>query len=277
MSSDPTRTGDAPKSYESILAQQIDSAVGEFQRSSEGLFLSALSAGLDLGFGPLLIAAMVTLTSGVYSEPLIEILTANMYTVGFIFVVLGRTELFTEHTTLAVLPVLDRLASIRDLGRLWGIVYAGNVVGGTIFAGVMVAIGPAFGIFEVGALGTITKPFVTHDSGALFGGAILAGWLMGLLSWLVIAARDTISRVFFVWLITFVIGFAHLPHSIAGNIEMLAALLGTGTVGPLAYVRFLVIVTIGNAIGGIVFVALLKYGHIVRESEGAGTSIGSND
>jgi formate/nitrite transporter FocA (FNT family) len=58
---------------------------------------------------------------------------------------------------------------------------------------------------------------------------------------------------------------------------MLAALLGTGTVGPLAYVRFLVIVTIGNAIGGIVFVALLKYGHIVRESEGAGTSIGSND
>ena len=249
----------------------------EFERLTEGLFLSALSAGLDLGFGPLLIAAMVTLTSGVYSEPLVEILTANMYTVGFIFVVLGRTELFTEHTTLAVLPVLDRLASIRDLGRLWGIIYAGNVVGGTIFAGVMVAIGPAFGIFEVGALGTITKPFVTHGPGALFGGAILAGWLMGLLSWLVIAARDTISRVFFVWLITFVIGFAHLPHSIAGNIEMLAALLGTGTVGPLAYVRFLVIVTIGNAIGGIVFVALLKYGHIVRESEGVGTSIGSND
>ena len=75
MNSDPSRTGDAPKSYESILAQQIDSAVGEFQRSSEGLFLSALSAGLDLGFGPLLIAAMVTLTSGVYSEPLVEILT----------------------------------------------------------------------------------------------------------------------------------------------------------------------------------------------------------
>jgi len=276
MNSDPSRTGDAPKSYESILAQQIDSAVGEFQRSSEGLFLSALSAGLDLGFGPLLIAAMVTLTSGVYSEPLVEILSANMYTIGFLFVVLGRTELFTEHTTLAVLPVLDRLASIRDLGRLWGIVYAGNVVGGTIFAGVMVAIGPAFGIFEVGALGTITKPFVTHSPGALFGGAILAGWLMGLLSWLVIAARDTISRVFFVWLITFVIGFAHLPHSIAGNIEMLAALLGTGTVGPLAYVRFLLIVTIGNAIGGIVFVALLKYGHIVRESEGTGTSIGQD-
>ena len=155
-------------------------------------------------------------------------------------------------------------------------VYNYTQVGATPAGGVMVAIGPAFGIFEVGALGTITKPFVTHSPGALFGGAILAGWLMGLLSWLVIAARDTISRVFFVWLITFVIGFAHLPHSIAGNIEMLAALLGTGTVGPLAYVRFLLIVTIGNAIGGIVFVALLKYGHIVRESEGTGTSIGQD-
>jgi formate/nitrite transporter FocA (FNT family) len=199
----------------------------EFERSTEGLFLSALSAGLDLGFGPLLIAAMLTLVSGVYSEPLTEILAANMYAVGFVFVVLGRTELSTEHTTLAVLPVLDRRASPIELGRLWGLVLGGNLVGGVIFAVVMVTVGSAFGIFEVRTLAAIAGPYVTHSSEALLGGALLAGWLMGLLSWLVLAARDTISRVFFVWLVAFVIGLGHLPHIIAGNIEMLAALLAT--------------------------------------------------
>jgi formate/nitrite transporter FocA (FNT family) len=249
----------------------------EFERSTEGLFLSALSAGLDLGFGPLLIAAMLTLVSGVYSEPLTEILAANMYAVGFVFVVLGRTELSTEHTTLAVLPVLDRRASPIELGRLWGLVLGGNLVGGVIFAVVMVTVGPAFGIFEVRTLAAIAGPYVTHSSGALLGGALLAGWLMGLLSWLVLAARDTISRVFFVWLVAFVIGFGHLPYIIAGNIEMLAALLATPTVTPIAYARYLLIATVGNTIGGTVFVVLLKYGHIVRESDGANTSIGRDD
>jgi formate/nitrite transporter FocA (FNT family) len=41
---------------------------------------------------------------------------------GFLFVILGRSELFTEHTTLAVLPVLDGRASLRQLGRLWGLI-----------------------------------------------------------------------------------------------------------------------------------------------------------
>lgn len=91
---------------------------------------------------------------------------------------------------------------------------------------------------------------------------------MGLLSWLVAAARDTISRVLFVWLVAFVIGFTHLSHSIAGNIEMVAALLATNVVTVLSYLGFLVLVTAGNAIGGTVFVALLKYGFVVRGGEG---------
>lgn len=63
------------------------------------------------GFGPLLIAAILTLVSGVYGEPLTEIPTTNMHSIGFVSVVLGRTELFTGHATVTVLPVFNRLAS----------------------------------------------------------------------------------------------------------------------------------------------------------------------
>lgn len=255
-----------------ILNQQIEEGLVQLHRSVDGLFLSGMSAGLDLGFGPLIAAAALTLVDGTGSALVEQLLVANAYTIGFIFVILGRTELFTEHTTLAVLPVLDRQASVTLLGRLWGSVYLANLLGGLVFATVAVVVGPAFGIVEPAVFGEIAVPLTTNGSVALFGGALLAGWLMGLLSWLVAAAQETISRVFFVWLITFIIGFAHLPHSIAGNIEVLLGLFGTPAVGIVEYGRFLAVATVGNAVGGAMFVALLKYNYVVRGSDRRGST-----
>lgn len=264
---------DAQRTITNILSLQIDSALAELARPIDSVFLSALSAGLDLGFGPLLVATVLTL-AGTPDALVTRLLAASAYTVGFVFVVLGRAELFTEHATLAVLPVLDRRASLADLGRLWGLVYAGNVVGGALFAGFAVSLGPRFGIFDPAAFVTITEPFVSHGPPVLFGAAVLAGWLMGLLSWLVAASRDTIGRVFFVWLVTFVIGFAHLPHCIAGNIELLAGLFATSAVTPIDYGVYLLVVTAGNTVGGTVFVALLKYGFVARGGEHDSDAIG---
>jgi formate/nitrite transporter FocA (FNT family) len=264
---DSSATADEPKSYDEILAQEVSEGLREFERPSVSLFLSAVSAGLDLGFSALVVAAVITLVTGVYGAPLTTLLVANAYTIGFIFVVLGRSELFTEHTTLAVLPVLDRQRSVRDLGRVWGIIYAGNLIGGIVFALFAVTIGPAFDIFDIAALDTIVTPYIKHEIGILFGTAVLAGWLMGLLSWLVSAARDSISRIFFVWLVTFVIGFTHIPHSIVGHIEMFAALITLQDVTLAEYFQFMVVASVGNAIGGTVFVALLKYGHAIGGSD----------
>lgn len=257
---------DEPKSYEDILGQQIREGMNELNRPAGGLFLSALSAGLDIGFGPLLMAVMITLSSGQLPEPVTELLLANLYAVGFVFVVMGRSELFTEHTTLAVLPVLDGQASVGSLARLWGIVYVANIIGGMAFAAFAVYVGPSLEVVDVAAFGEIGLALTEHPIGPLTAGAVLAGWLMGLLSWLVAAARDTISRLFFVWIIAASIGIAHLPHSIAGTVEVLMALFSGAGVTPMDYLRFLLAATVGNAVGGAIFVALLKYGHVVRGS-----------
>jgi formate-nitrite transporter family protein len=102
---------------------------------------------------------------------------------------------------------------------------------------------------------------VSHPWTVILLSGVLAGWLMGLLSWLVAASRDTISQVFMVWLVTFVIGLAHLHHSVAGSAEVLAGVFsGQGaTAGD--FLHFLSASTLGNAVGGIVFVAVIKYGH----------------
>lgn len=105
-----------------ILNSMIEKGTHEIDRDADGLFLSSLSAGLDIGFGPLLMGVILTLSAGSYGDLSTELLLSSAYSVGFIFVILGRSELFTEHTTLAVMPVIDGKASLKSLGRLWGIV-----------------------------------------------------------------------------------------------------------------------------------------------------------
>ena len=148
MSGEP-RTDSKQPEGEDILDIEIRRGLSELQRPTTGLSLSALSAGLDIGFGPLLMAVLLT-TAGVAGagELTTELLLAVAYGVGFIFVVLGRSELFTEHTTLAVLPVIDGKATVARLVRLWGIVYVANLVGALAFAGLIVTVGPSVDVVD---------------------------------------------------------------------------------------------------------------------------------
>ena len=251
---------EAKKPSREILRQELKEAGAAIQGSAPRLFLSGLSAGLDIGFSPLLVGAMRTLVEGQLSRPVTEILAANLYAVGFIFVVLGRSELFTEQTTLAVLPVLDRRASLVSLARLWAIVYVANLVGTAIFAALLVFVGPRAGFLSPKVIGEVSHLLSDHPAHVIFLCALLAGWLMGLLSWLVAAARDTISQIVIVWLVAAAIGFAHLPHVIVGSTQMFAALFA-GLAGTAEVGHVLLWATLGNIVGGGVFVALVKYGH----------------
>jgi formate/nitrite transporter FocA (FNT family) len=184
-----------------------------------------------------------------------------MYSVGFLFVVIGRSELFTEQTTLAVLPVLKGSATLTQLLRLWGIVYVANLIGAGCFAFLAVLIGPSSGVIESRAFGAIAHRVTDHPGLTIFMSAVLAGWLMGLLSWLVAAGRDTISQIVMVALVTTVIGFCRLHHVILGTVEVLSGVFADQGISPSDFGKFLLWTTLGNIVGGTVFVALIKYGH----------------
>ena len=248
------------KSQLIILQHTEEAALTQLNRPRLGLMLSAFSAGLDIGFSVLLMAVVFTLFHGVFPEPVVKFMVANMYPLGFIFVILGRSELFTEHTTLAVLPVLQGLASVKKLFRLWFIVYVSNVAGGLIFALILAYFSNSLHFIQDWSLSAIGHEMTAHGWLVKLLSAALAGWLMGLLAWLVAASRETISQVFIIWIVTASIGLALLPHCIVGNIEVASALF-TGNVSFLDYIEFLIPVTLGNIIGGAFFVAILKYSH----------------
>jgi formate/nitrite transporter FocA (FNT family) len=221
--------------------------------------------------------AVHTAVTGVYSEPTANFLTSSVYTFGFIFVIIGRLELFTEHTTLAVLPVLTDRSSLSELGSLWVVVLAANLVGGAAFAAIAVYAGPALGVIEPKSFTDIGETFIELSPMATFTGAVFAGWLMGLLSWILTSVGDTISRMFTIFIVTFTIGFAHLPHCVAGNIEVLAGLLAGGSYTMVDFAVFEVLTVLGNVVGGVVFVALFKYGHTVRGAEEQDVDISPTD
>lgn len=258
---------ESQKSPHTILEQQIEQADEELARPATALLLSGLTAGLDLGFGPLAIAVNSSLTREVLSKPVQELLNANLYAIGFIFVVMGRSALFTEHTTSSVLPVLARRSSVRRLLRLWGLVLLANVLGGAGAAWLATVLGPGLGIVDAGTFGEIARRLSDKPSDVMFLSAVAAGWLMGLLAWLTTAARDTISQIVVIWLTTAVIGLAGLHHSIAGTIEVLMGVFSSEGVTMVSFWRFLALSVAGNAVGGAAFVALLKFGH-VRQSAG---------
>lgn len=258
---------ESQKSYHTTLEQQLAEAEEQLDRPAFGLSLSALTAGLDIGFSGFAMAVLLTLLATVAPQAVRDLVLANAYTVGFVFVVIGRSELFTEHTTIAVLPVLARRATVGQLLRLWGIVLAANIVGAAGFAAFVAYLGPALGLIERHAFAEIARPLLDHPWKLMFLSAILAGWLMGLLSWLTAAARDTISQIVVVWLTTLVIGLGKLHHSIAGTVEVLMAVFAGAGPGLADWAWFLLWAVLGNAVGGIVFVAALKYGHVRGSSD----------
>lgn len=250
------------KSQKTILEQTEETALTELRRGFKGLFLSSFSGGLDIGFSVLLMAVMLTLFKGTLSAPGLHIIVSMMYPLGFILVVLGRSELFTEHTTLAALPVLQKLSPINMLFRLWGIVFLGNIVGGSLFALILSYLAKGTNLIEPWALNEIAEKLISFGWQATLISAILAGWLMGLLTWLIAASRDTISQIFIIIIITGAIGISGFPHCIVGNIECLAGLFN-GHITIAQYLSFLGTAALGNIVGGVLFVAILKFNHAV--------------
>ena len=122
----PTQPGkhtlEQPKEAYDIMVEQLEAGLKEHNRSNTGLFLSSISAGLEVGFSILIIGIIYTLFQTEVSTGKLHLMMALVYPIGYIFVIIGRSELFTEHTVLATIPVLNGRASFKSLFSLWVII-----------------------------------------------------------------------------------------------------------------------------------------------------------
>jgi formate/nitrite transporter FocA (FNT family) len=242
-----------------IFAVAVQTGEDELKRSSAGLALSGLAAGLGMGLTGLGSATIFVATGASGSSA--QLLAALMYPIGFIVVILGRAQLFTENTLFPVILALDRRRHVRNTLRLWAVVFVANVVGALLFA-VLAMKTSALKPELRDALSSLGHRTTEGSFGHIFWAGVIGGWIIALMAWLVSAARFTLGQIMLVYIMTFVVGAAHLAHCIAGSGEALSAVLaGQATSG--GYLLWLLGATLGNTVGGVLMVSLLNYGQVI--------------
>jgi formate/nitrite transporter FocA (FNT family) len=234
----------------------------ELQRPVFSLALSGLAAGLSMGAS---LAGEGLIRSMLPDAAWRPLAVSFGYTLGFMIVVLGRQQLFTENTITAILPLLDdkdKIAKLAQVLRLWVVVLIANIVGAGCFA-FAAAHSNIFSPDVSAAFVAIGKETIAPGFGTILVRGIASGWLIALMVWMLPGA-DT-ARPFIVLLITYFVGLGSFSHIIAGSVETLY-LVATGSLAWSAYAgSFLLPVFIGNVIGGTSLVALLNYGQVVAE------------
>lgn len=259
------RTDEAVRHPDDILEKAISEGLEQINRSSVSLILSSMAAGLILSFTVMAVAVIATYTS-TFEEPFIlRFSTALVYPLGFIICIVSGTQLFTEHTATAVYPVLEGRAGIIQLFRLWLLVIVGNIVGAIASAGLLTITDDVIQA-EKGYI-IIAHHLVSYSNINIIFSSVLAGWLMALGGWLILATPPTISQIVCIYIVTFLIGIGGLHHSIAGSVEMFTAFFISTHFSITQSVRFILLAITGNLIGGSVFVAILNYGHIRKTQE----------
>ncbi len=241
-------------STDEIFQRITATADEEFSRSNRLLFLSGIAAGLSIGLTFLARAALTGLTPWDSSGLVGNIL----YPVGFLLIVMGRYQLFTENTLTPVTLVLTRIASLPTLLRVWGIVLLANVLGAALVALVLATTGV---LTSEGA--EAARGFALHGLETpwwdLFWKGLFAGWIVASMVWLTHAARDSMTRFFTVFVLMFMIPSADLFHCIIGSSEALYLVFqGEASLAASAFGFFLPVL-LGNTLGGVLLVGILNY------------------
>lgn len=243
----------------------------EMERPTASLLWSSLASGLVIGFSFLASA----FASQLVSEEHRHAAAAAAYPIGFIFVIMARSELFTENTLVPVIPFLehrDRETFLKLL-RMWGLLLLGNLVGALIFGWVL-ARTPVVSAELHPSLTRMAAEATSGGFGQVVYAGVFAGWLIALLTWLLASTHSTGAQIALIWLCTAPISALQFRHSIAGSVEAFyRASAGEASWGSMLG-NFVVPSVLGNAIGGVLLVALLNYGQVAPEKEGGkgGTS-----
>lgn len=247
----------APVVYEIIRTQ----GENELTRPASALWWSGVAAGISIGFSFLTQAALAALFGeAAWAEALAKI----GYAVGFLIVILGHQQLFTENVLTAVLPVMARRSWdwLARMLRLWGIVLAANLAGCFIFALALAKL-PLVGGGVAEQLGQIVDHMMSNTPFEMFAKGIGAGWLIAALVWILSASPQ--AGAFIILLLTYLIAFFDFTHIVAGSAEALYGWLNGAVAFERALLGFFLPTLAGNVFGGTVLFSALSYAQVREE------------
>lgn len=234
-----------------VLERVLYDADEEISRGTRELIFSSLAAGIAITITLLL---YVTISSTVENY----VLGAVLYPLGFIYIIIGNYQLYTENTLPPVALTIEKICSVPSLLKMWSIILFGNIVGGffgavALFYGSVLSSEADKYAIELAQSG-IEASFLTLFVKAMFAGIIVAGVV-----WMDFSVNDSASRVILVYIAFLSIPLGGLYHVVVSTTEMFYLLLATDATILSSIIAFPLPVLLGNTIGGILFVTLVNY------------------
>ena len=244
-----------------VHAAVIKQGEDELERPTGSLFWSGLAAGIA-------IVASTWAQGGLHQRlpdtPWRELIGGLGYSLGFIIVILGRMQLFTEQTMVAVLPLAKEpnAHNFARTARLWSVVFVGNMIGAAFMTALCVyakIVSPGL----LGAMLDVSGKLLEKSASEILLQAIPAGFLIASVAWIRSAADD--SGFWIVLVLTYGIAVGGFTHVIAGAAEAFL-LLWAGKAG-IGWVigTFLLPALAGNIIGGTGLFAMLAHAQVKEE------------
>jgi len=250
---------DRPTASE-IYQQVSKNARRELSRTNLALAVSGIVGGLTMGLTGLSVSLVRTQLGG---GSIAEFISLCFYPMGFMAVILGRSQLFTENTLYPVALMLTERRHFWSTARLWAVVFAANVIGAFLFAMLAVRTG-ALQPEYVSTLSALGMQSVGFPPSHIFWSGVVGGWIIAMVAWLVSGSHSITGSVMLIWSLTFVVGLGHFAHCIATSGEILAAVLH-GQLLASRYFLWLGPAVLGNITGGVLLVTLLEYGQVNLE------------
>jgi formate-nitrite transporter family protein len=243
-----------------IAARASDVGAERLDRSSLEILLTAVIGGGEVSIGAL--AAVTVVGALLRTFPNLDLSLALAvgglaFPIGFLFVIVGRSELFTENFLIPVAAVFQRERSVASLMRLWAISWVGNLIG---CAGTAALLLVPEAVGEPIHLGyqRYTEAKLGMPAVGILASAALAGGVMSAMTWMLLSVRETVGRMVAIFAGGYVLFAANLSHSIVSASVLMVGSLSAQT-DPVLTARWLLLATLGNLIGGVGLVTLFRF------------------
>ncbi|SDQ90122.1 formate/nitrite transporter family protein [Actinopolyspora saharensis] len=246
----PLREDEVERAFDAIVARGRP----RLFRTVAELLASGVIAGVEISLGVLAFLAVEQATGS-------ELLAGLAFGVGFIALLLGNSELFTEGFLVPIAVVLAKEAGWWRLLRFWAITLAGNLFGGWLSMWMVVVAFPELGSVAVETGRTFAESGYTLRTFLL---AVLAGSVMTLLTRMRIGTSDDVARVLASLTTAFLMAGLSMYHSVLDTLFLFGGIHAGAGYGYGTWAVFFGWTVLGNAVGGIGLTSFLR---LVRSHE----------
>lgn len=252
-----------------VFERLSDEGERRLGRSRLELASTALVAGFDVAFGVIALGVATAAATPHFGPDFGHLVGSLAFGIAFIFIVAGRSELFTENFMVPVTALIAGRASPRKLAQLWTLSPAINLIGGSL----LIVVVSVDGVLPEGTSASLVEVAGDADAKstlAAFLSAIAGGALITLMTWIVEASTSLGAKLVVAWIVGALLTLGAFNHVIVVTLELIMGLRLGADIAAGHVVSNFFVAAAGNLVGGMLYVTLTRTGQAIGSSDTQG-------